>query len=334
MFTQFRVSNNKLEQSVDLGLTWTVASNYIAAWFRFTGTTGSSQADNVGKIQISRDNGATWSDLSGEFTNSLHIKGYVATVGALPSTAVQGDIYGVGPTYDPSDTEHTNPIYQLYVKDSTGWINNGRFTSIAAGVVQELGNSETAVISQRKITEVVTSIQNAVEELQQVVDYDMVTPTMIDGYYLSGTSSVYNPHNSFYYSEPFLVKANSVVKIKAKGQKTVVNILSSTTTPSAPTPAYKEVVRCTDSNYKWYEAKITEDTYLIACGEKGYDILIVVTPISNIEDDINDLSNRIDTLESNSNSAKEVMSLAVTPLTLEWIIKIRMLEVMLKLWQL
>lgn len=152
VFTQFRVSNNKLEQSVDLGLTWTVASNYIAAWFRFTGTTGSSQADNVGKIQISRDNGATWSDLSGEFTNSLHIKGYVATVGALPSSAVQGDIYGVGPTYDTSDTEHTNPIYQLYVKDSTGWVDNGRFTSIAAGVVQELGNSETAVISQNAIT--------------------------------------------------------------------------------------------------------------------------------------------------------------------------------------
>lgn len=152
VFTQFRVSNNKLEQSVDLGLTWTVASDYIAAWFRFTGTTGSSQANNVGKIQISRNNGATWSDLSGEFTNSLHIKGYVATVGALPSTAVQGDIYGVGPTYDPSDTEHTNPIYQLYVKNSTGWVNNGRFTSISAGVVQELGNSENAVISQEVVS--------------------------------------------------------------------------------------------------------------------------------------------------------------------------------------
>lgn len=157
VFTQFRVSNNKLEQSVDLGLTWTVASDYIAAWFRFTGTTGSSQADNVGKIQISRDNGATWSDLSGEFTNSLHIKGYVATVGTLPSTAVQGDIYGVGPTYDPSDTEHTNPIYQLYVKNSTGWVNNGRFTSIAAGVVQELGNSETAVMSQKAVTNSLSS---------------------------------------------------------------------------------------------------------------------------------------------------------------------------------
>ena len=151
VYTQFRINNNKLEQSVDLGQTWAVVSDYIASWFRFTGTSGSSQVDNVGKIQISRDNGVTWSDLSGEFTNSLHIKGYVATVATLPSTAVQGDIYGVGPTYDPSDTEQTNPIYQLYVKDSTGWVDNGRFTSIAAGVVQDFGNSETAVMSQNAV---------------------------------------------------------------------------------------------------------------------------------------------------------------------------------------
>ena len=150
---KFRESGNKIQMSKDLGSTWQDVSDYIAAWFKFTGTTGSSQADNVGKIQISRDNGATWSDLSGEFTNSLHIKGYVATVGTLPSTAVQGDIYGVGPTYDPSDTEHTNPIYQLYVKNSTGWVNNGRFTSIAAGVVQELGDNENAVVSQKVVTE-------------------------------------------------------------------------------------------------------------------------------------------------------------------------------------
>lgn len=167
VFTQFRVSNNKLEQSVDLGLTWTVASNYIAAWFRFTGTTGSSQADNVGKIQISRDNGATWSDLSGEFTNSLHIKGYVATVDALPSTAVQGDIYGVGPTYDPSDTGHTNPIYQLYVKNSTGWVNNGKFTSIAAGVVQTTGTSTTEVMSQDAVSNEFASVRSDLNEIEQ-----------------------------------------------------------------------------------------------------------------------------------------------------------------------
>lgn len=156
---KFRESGNKIQMSKDLGNTWEDVSDYIAAWFRFTGTTGSSQADNVGKIQISRDNGATWSDLSGEFTNSLHIKGYVATVGALPSTAVQGDIYGVGPTYDPSDTEQTNPIYQLYVKDSTGWVNNGRFTSIAAGVVQTTGTSTTEVMSQDAVTRELTDLE-------------------------------------------------------------------------------------------------------------------------------------------------------------------------------
>lgn len=150
-------SNNHLQVSYTNGSSYVDVSDYIAAWFRFTGTTGSSQADNVGKIQISRDNGATWSDLSGEFTNSLHIKGYVATVDALPSSAVQGDIYGVGPTYDSSDTEHTNPIYQLYVKNSTGWVDNGKFTSIAAGVVQDTGNSETAVMSQKAVTDSLSS---------------------------------------------------------------------------------------------------------------------------------------------------------------------------------
>ena len=178
VYTQFRINNNKLEQSVNLGQTWTIVSDYIASWFRFTGTAGSSQADNVGKIQISRDNGVTWADLSGEFTNSLHIKGYVATASNLPSTAVQGDIYGVGPTYDSSDTEHTNPIYQLYVKDSTGWVNNGRFTSIAAGVVQETGNSETAVMSQAGVTNALAlaELSNSYELNKYVKEIVLATP--------------------------------------------------------------------------------------------------------------------------------------------------------------
>lgn len=104
-----RNNQNKLEVSYDEGKTWSVISEYIAAWFRFTGTVGNNQADNIGKIQISRDNGSTWTDLSGEFTNNLHIKGYVNSIANLSSNAAQGDIYGVGPTYDLSDTEHTNP---------------------------------------------------------------------------------------------------------------------------------------------------------------------------------------------------------------------------------
>lgn len=147
-----RNNQNKLEVSYDEGKTYSVISEYIAAWFRFTGTAGNNQADNIGKIQISRDNGSTWTDLSGEFTNNLHIKGYVNSIVNLPSNAAQGDIYGVGPTYNPSDTEHTNPIYQLYVKNNVGWVNNGRFTSISAGVVQETGNSENLVMSQKAVT--------------------------------------------------------------------------------------------------------------------------------------------------------------------------------------
>lgn len=131
-----RVTNNKLEYSYN-GTEWTVISDYIAAWFRFE--------DN--KIQISRDNKKTWTDLSDSFTKNLYIKGYVATVSALPTNATQGDIYMVG----PQTTGGTD--YLMYIKDSTGWKNNGSFTSISAGVVQELGDSETEVISQKVITE-------------------------------------------------------------------------------------------------------------------------------------------------------------------------------------
>lgn len=185
-----RINDNKMQVSYTNGSSWNIISDYIAAWFKFTGTAGSSQADNVGKIQISRDNGATWSDLSGEFTNSLHIKGYVATVDTLPSSAVQGDIYGVGPTYDPSDTEQTNPIYQLYVKDSTGWINNGRFTSISAGVVQETGDSETEVMSQKAVTEKLSELGSEVRGAILVNE---------DGLYVNGDSvSSANAQSSWY----------------------------------------------------------------------------------------------------------------------------------------
>lgn len=144
--------DNKLYHSYD-NKTWEPSSDYIAAWFRFTGTSGSSQAGNVGKIQISRDEGKTWTDLSGTFTNNLRISGYRTSVDLIPEGQPQGAIWAIGPTYASDDTAHTNPIYRLHVKDESGWVDNGQFTSIAAGVVQELGDSETEVISQKTITE-------------------------------------------------------------------------------------------------------------------------------------------------------------------------------------
>lgn len=143
--------DNKLYHSYD-NKTWEPSSDYIAAWFRFTGTSGSSQADNIGKMQISRDEGKTWTDLSGTFTNNLRISGYRTSVDLIPEGQPQGAIWAIGPTYASDDTAHTNPIYRLHVKDESGWVDNGQFTSIAAGVVQELGDSETEVISQKAIT--------------------------------------------------------------------------------------------------------------------------------------------------------------------------------------
>ena len=144
LIPMLRTVNNKLQYSYD-GEVWNEISEYIAAWFRYQ--------DN--KIQISRDQ-KTWSDLSKPFTQDLYIKGYVATSSALPSTGVkQGDIYMVGPTYAVEDTEHKNPIYRMYVYNDSGWVDNGVFQSIAAGVVQTIGNSETEVMSQKAVSSIV-----------------------------------------------------------------------------------------------------------------------------------------------------------------------------------
>ena len=47
----------------------------------------------------------------------------------------------------------TNPAYRLYVYDGAKWVDNGIFTSIAAGIVQETGDNENVVMSQKAVTE-------------------------------------------------------------------------------------------------------------------------------------------------------------------------------------
>ena len=156
-----QIQDNKLQVSYTKGTTWNTISDYIAAWFRMSATSASTVGDKICTIQISRDEGKTWSNLGESFTNSLHIKDYVSSVGSLPSGAANGDIYGVGPTYDTSDSEHTNPIYNLYVKTSSGWVDNGRFTSISAGIVQNLGESTTEVMSQKALSDYIIETGNS-----------------------------------------------------------------------------------------------------------------------------------------------------------------------------
>lgn len=155
----FRVEGNKLQISRDNKSTWENVSDFIAAWFRW----------NDNKIQISRDN-KTWTDFSGKFADNVHIKGYVANYASLPNGAAQGDIYGVGPTYAAEDTAHTNPIYRYYVRNANTWVDNGQFTSIAAGVVQETGDSDTEVMSQKAVTEKLSELESKERSITEDVD--------------------------------------------------------------------------------------------------------------------------------------------------------------------
>lgn len=117
VYTQFRVNNNKIEQSLDLGNIWTVVSDNIAAWFRWQ-----ANDNNLGRIQISRDNN-TWENFSPEFINRMLIKGFVAN---LPQSAEYGDIYMVGPYYNQEDSEHVNPYYRMWVMQDT-WVDAGYY---------------------------------------------------------------------------------------------------------------------------------------------------------------------------------------------------------------
>lgn len=160
--------NNRLYYSYD-GKNWEACSEEIAAFFRFKSTREESNGATIGNIQISRDN-KNWQDLSPEFVNHLRVSAYVRTKGELPTNKPVGTMYGVGPTYKEEDTARANPIYRIYVYDGTTWVDNGTFTSIAAGIVQEPGYSENAVMSQKAVTEKLSEFDSGTKQRFYNVD--------------------------------------------------------------------------------------------------------------------------------------------------------------------
>jgi hypothetical protein len=166
VYTQFRNYNNKIQVSTDLGATWTDASDEIAAYFRWQATTEGTQANSVGRLQISRDN-KTWTNLSNDIINNLHISKYIGANEPLPTSGIaEGTIYAKGPTYAVEDTSSSNPIYRLWVYAWKGgtlaWQDNGEFTSIAAGIVQETGSNENVVMSQKATSAKFTEIEQGI----------------------------------------------------------------------------------------------------------------------------------------------------------------------------
>lgn len=145
-------SNNKLQASYNIGSSWEDISDYIVPMFRYISTNSDSW-----KIQISMDSGRNWNDLSNNITNNLRISKYIGINDSLPLEGIsEGTIYAKGPYYAEDDTFNNNPIYRIWVyswkNDVLSWIDNGEFTSVSAGVVQEPGDSRTSVMSQAAIT--------------------------------------------------------------------------------------------------------------------------------------------------------------------------------------
>lgn len=130
------------------------------------GTTPLLRYNNENKFQVSYNEGNHWIDLT-SFTNNLRIRKYIGINESLPTSGVEeGTIYMKGPYYAEDDTLNVNPIYRMWVyawKGNTlAWQDNGEFQSISAGVVQELGNSEDNVISQKVVTEEILNIQKLI----------------------------------------------------------------------------------------------------------------------------------------------------------------------------
>lgn len=191
----FREKDNTIQYSFD-NVNWITISDKVAAWFRWNATTGDTQANNVGRIQISRDN-VTWTNLSGDIINNLHISRYIGADESLPTSGiVEGTIYAKGPSYDENDASHANPIYRLWVYAWKGnilaWQDNGEFTSIAAGVVQETGDSETEVMSQKAVTKKLSELGSEVEKH----DRDLyISDEYIEPSYITKDSYIASNHN-------------------------------------------------------------------------------------------------------------------------------------------
>lgn len=188
-------------------------SSYTLLPFKMIKTVFKWSEDN--KIQISNDGGTTWEDLSPKFADNIHIKGYYSTVSELPSGASDGDIYMVGPAAG------TN-AYNMYVKTSSGWVDNGSFTSIQAGVVQELGDSTTEVVSQKVVSDSVNSINNTLGYMNGSIPFNRTEYGYINNIgVLTSASSGSN----------YLMKITDIsniidISIKAKAESTAYNIIS------------------------------------------------------------------------------------------------------------
>lgn len=134
------------------------------------------------RFQVTYNEGKEWSDISRDITDKLKISKYIGINDSLPTSEVEeGTIYMKGPYYAEDDVNNHNPIYRMWVyawkEDTLAWQDNGEFQSIAAGVLQEKGDSIYNVMSQAAVTNELNNLLNRLvvlteEEYEHLEDKD------------------------------------------------------------------------------------------------------------------------------------------------------------------
>ena len=129
------------------------------------------------KLEVSYDEGKTYNIL-GNITNYLRIQKYIGANESLPTLNIEeGTIYMKGPVYDENDTLNEYPIYRMWVYaykgDTLGWQDNGEFQSILAGIVQETGDNENVVMSQKAVSTALDMLRSEIPVFQESTEEEI-----------------------------------------------------------------------------------------------------------------------------------------------------------------
>lgn len=174
--SNWRIASNALVGDISISTDGYWIINGTTTNIKAQGETGITPLLRFGdnnKFQVSYNEGKGWEDISGDITNNLKISKYIGINDSLPTSGIaEGTIYMKGPYYDENDTNNDNPIYRMWVyawKGNTlAWQDNGEFTSISAGVVQERGTSTTQVMSQDAVTRELTELESEDESIRKL----------------------------------------------------------------------------------------------------------------------------------------------------------------------